>query len=615
MQAEKNPIIKFEIDESGFSEFAENEEFSSQAIEVEILPPVDINDPKKVEIYHGIDEIDKRLSVISARVDELNSEIDSLTNHADGIDYTVAVASGVITGLIDAFIIGKFDFTGAKESADKRFNDLVKEKALAIENAEKKQKIDKAIKDYKEKATTNGKPISNEEITKIKEKINNSYDKKHDLDEKLKKAIEDAKKRNETIDDAKIQELKERINNSELSKAIAKLENTFGLPSDSVYNGQDGISSKSHHLDDLAHHPTIIGWAASIVTQFTGNAYFQNKDGMNITCTANKVRVLDNVNAYIVYGNTRIIEKTTKTGKTKQALEVTLIGDDLKSKLACGTFNWLGHLLSDMAGSNSSAKKGNAGMGLPGPILSTLKEFAMLPIIKKTPLPQILNDLFTNDKAIFGNYRLDLRSELAIGHELGKQAIPVFLNTLLVRTFFFMRRFIEEAKAANSIRDVNWRKTLPFKNRTVTRMLTIATGTFTAVDVADAAIRSGGFNAACILRINFVGIGRFAIAVGSDVHMGIKKGNRENERMLLCGERIELLNAKVFYKEADMWIEAENTEQALQEVAVVMDRTASEFVDTWDEVKNSSIGEYAEKIRNNDPDFADELLDILEWGV
>ena len=87
MQAEKNPIIKFEIDESGFSEFAENEEFSSQAIEVEILPPVDINDPKKVEIYHGIDEIDKRLSVISARVDELNSEIDSLTNHADGIDY------------------------------------------------------------------------------------------------------------------------------------------------------------------------------------------------------------------------------------------------------------------------------------------------------------------------------------------------------------------------------------------------------------------------------------------------------------------------------------------------------------------------------------------------
>ena len=64
-----------------------------------------------------------------------------------------------------------------------------------------------------------------------------------------------------------------------------------------------------------------------------------------------------------------------------------------------------------------------------------------------------------------------------------------------------------------------------------------------------------------------------------------------------------------------MWIAAENTEQALQEVSVVMDRTASEFVDTWDEVKNSSIGEYAEKIRNNDPDFADELLDILEWGV
>lgn len=612
MQTENNPIIKFEIDEAGISNFGENEDFSSQTIEVEILPLVDIKDQREIEIHNGIDEIDEKLSVISARVDELNSELDCLTNHADGIDYTIAVASGVITGLIDAFIIGEFDFTGARDKVGKKFNELVRKKALAIEEKEKEQRIDKAIRNYKEKAIQKGEPICDEKIEKIKDSINKSYKKKHNVDAQLQEAIKKAKEKNEPIN---IEKLRKKVENNELSKAIAKLEEVYGLPSDSSYGAGDGISAKSHHLDDLAHHPTIIGWAASMVTQFTGNTYFQNKDGENLKYTAKKVRVLDNVNAYIVYGNAHIIEKTTKSGKTKQALEVTLIGDDLKSKLACGTFNWLGHLLSDIAGSRSSAKSGNAGMGLPGPILSLLKEFAMLPIIKKTPLPQILNNLFTNDNAIFKEYRLDLRSELAIGHELGKQAIPTFLNTLLVRIFFFMRRFIEEAKAANSIRDVNWRKMLPFKNRTVTRMLTIATGTFTAVDVADAAIRSGGFNAACILRINFVGIGRFAIAVGSDVHMGIKKGNRENERMLLCGERLELLNAKLFYKEADMWIAAENTEQALQEVSVVMDRTASEFVDTWEEVKNSSIGEYAKKIRNNDPDFAEELLDILEWGV
>lgn len=612
MQTENNPIIKLEIDEAGISDFCGNEDFSAQTIEVEILPPVDINDQREIEIYNGIDEIDEKLSVLSARVDELNSELDCLTNHADGIDYTIAVASGVITGLIDAFLIGEFDFEGSRETVDKKFKELVKKKVIAIEEGEKEQRINKAIKEYKEKAAKEGKPISDEKIEKIKKSINESYEKKHDVDAQLQKAIEKAKAKNEPID---IEKLRKKVEDNELSKAIAKLEEVFGLPSDSSYGAGDGISAKSHHLDDLAHHPTIIGWAASMVTQFTGNAYFQNKEGKNLKYKVKKVRVIDNVNAYIIYGNSIETTRITAKGNEKPALEVTLIGDDLKSKFACGTFNWLGHLLSDMAGSSSSAKKGNPGMGLPGPIMSLLKEISMLPIIKKTPLPQLLDRLFTKDNILFEKYRLDLRSELAIGRELGKQSVPVFLNTLLVRTFFFMRRFIEEAKAANSIRDVNWRKTLPFKNRTVTRMLTIATGTFTAVDVADAAIRSGGFNAACILRINFVGIGRFAIAVGSDVHMGIKKGNRENERMLLCGERLELLNAKLFYKEADMWIEAVNTEQALQEVVVVMDRTASEFFDTWEEVKNSSIGEYAEKIRNNDPDFAEELLDILEWGV
>ena len=52
----------------------------------------------------------------------------------------------------------------------------------------------------------------------------------------------------------------------------------------------------------------------------------------------------------------------------------------------------------------------------------------------------------------------------------------------------------------DSLRDfnrINWNNVLPFKNRTVIRMLTIATGTFTAIDMADAAIqsavKSGGF--------------------------------------------------------------------------------------------------------------------------
>ena len=60
-------------------------------------------------------------------------------------------------------------------------------------------------------------------------------------------------------------------------------------------------------------------------------------------------------------------------------------------------------------------------------------------------------------------------------------------------------------------------------------MLTIATGTFTAIDLADAAIRSaiksGGepmtFLKNFVLLVNFVGVGRFAIAIGQDTLMGV----------------------------------------------------------------------------------------------
>ena len=165
--------------------------------------------------------------------------------------------------------------------------------------------------------------------------------------------------------------------------------------------------------------------------------------------------------------------------------------------------------------------------------------------------------------------------------------------------------------------DINWGKTIPIGNRTVERMITIASGIFMAFDIADAAIRSGGFNAACVLRINFVGVGRFAVAIGTDIGMGIKKSKKESERMILRGEQLQLLNAKVLYKEADMWIEAENTEKAIQETYIAMEKTATEFNNAWNEIKEGSKSrrESIEKIKKNDKKFADELSDLLEWGI
>ncbi len=131
--------------------------------------------------------------------------------------------------------------------------------------------------------------------------------------------------------------------------------------------------------------------------------------------------------------------------------------------------------------------------------------------------------------------KFDLRTEIGVANELKRQAVPVIINECIVRGFYFIRRLCNEIKSKDirsfdEMSRVDWKATLPFKNRTIVRMLTISTGTFMAFDLIDAAIRSAaksGGNAAVfakefILKVNFVGVGRFAIAAGTDIGMGIK---------------------------------------------------------------------------------------------
>ena len=56
--------------------------------------------------------------------------------------------------------------------------------------------------------------------------------------------------------------------------------------------------------------------------------------------------------------------------------------------------------------------------------------------------------------------------------------------------------------------------------------------------------------------------------------------------------------------------------KAIQEVYRIAEKTTYEFVQTWDEICEGSERrrEYAEKINQNNPELANELLDILRWG-
>ena len=306
----------------------------------------------------------------------------------------------------------------------------------------------------------------------------------------------------------------------------------------------------------MAHHPTPIGLFFSILTQFTKNAYFQDSHGEFL-----RIQITDD----------------------------GLIGTDIKTKLFAGTVNWFFHLVSDMSGSHKTA---GVGMGIPGPIVSMLKEFSMLPSVKGTKLPAMLRKAYAKD-------HIDLRTEMAVLHQIGKQAVPVIINEVIVRAFYFIRRLYMEIKEKGSWKNIEWGKTMPFNNRTIGRMLTIATGTFTACDMADAAIRSGGFqNPQILLRINYVGIGRFAIAVYTDVKMGVQRSQLRKERMALMSQQIALHGAKILYLENNTWIACANAGESFIEVYEEMFKTKVVFCESVADIERTfgELDKYVDKL-------------------
>lgn len=292
----------------------------------------------------------------------------------------------------------------------------------------------------------------------------------------------------------------------DLSDAVKFLEKKFPVPSDG--NTPDFGGGLQHHLRDFAHHPTIVGLMFSLLTQFTEKSYGTDVNGKFIV-----VNVPD---------------------KSK-----IFIGKDVPEKIFFGTVVWFFHLVSDMAGSGSTAGL-SGGTGIPGPLLSLAKELSALPFFKdmkigEDSLSVFLSKLFNgtllakrdeNGKIIKDTIlRFDLRAELGVGVELGRQALPVIANEFIVRTFYFIRRLAMEMRESNvrSLSDMekmNWDNIKPANNPTIARMLTISTGVFTMLDIGDAVISQKYW-----VSVNYIGIGRFAVAIGEDISWGLRVRN------------------------------------------------------------------------------------------
>ena len=506
------------------------------AVEFEVQPYLKLvpqMDARQRRILEGIATVDDELSELQKALDELNSQIDNLTNHADGLDYMVAVGSGVLAGIIDIIFVADFSLDKANEWGNEKTNNFV-----------------------------------------VKIAQSQGYQ------------------------------------GDDLYGAVKFLEDKYPIAADKATNDFGG--GKQHHLRDFSHHPTPVGLFFSFLTQFTKKVYG--------TDTAGVFHVVD-----------------------LKDEDLALIGESFPEKITFGIINWFFHMVSDMAGSSSSILQGKEGTGIPGPIVSLLKELSALPIFKNMNdngykefsvwISKLFNGTLLGERDENGKLvsarKFDFRTELGVAAQLGQQAIPVVINECLVRGFYFIRRLIFEikehdVKSVKDLRLINWHSTLPFKNRTIVRMLTISTGTMTTIDLADAAIesavKSGGVGPAfvsnMIVKVNFVGVGRFAFAVGSDVRMGIQRSKERNKRIVIMNEKIFLLNAKVFYKEANMWIAADNAGDTIEEAYEAMITASREFSLAYQNIRGSlkEIDNMLPTIAEKNPKVLADIESILEWG-
>lgn len=253
--------------------------------------------------------------------------------------------------------------------------------------------------------------------------------------------------------------------------AINFFEGKYGVNYDQaksadVDNKVKNMSMNNHHIKSLGHAPDLIGLIFSIIDQFTSTSHF-----------------LD---------NGKIITFNTK--------EYKLEGNNFISKLFCGFSNWLGHLISDCAGSSTSRRENpnGYGSGIPMPL------FELFQLCGKGNFK-----IYKNDNSVESVSLADLSVKVfESGYDARfgvAQAIPVVINDLMIRLLWSIKNRFYSQK--------DWNECIPIGNKPeLRRMLLTGHGVLCLVDGVDARIRSGGKALDFAKHLNFVAWKRLAFS-------------------------------------------------------------------------------------------------------
>lgn len=272
-----------------------------------------------------------------------------------------------------------------------------------------------------------------------------------------------------------------------IASAIGFLEKKFPVNYDMPYANfkEHGftMAAKNHHIKSLAHCPDPIGLFFSIIDQFAGTATF--------------------------ISNGQIISVRTETQE--------LQGGNFIAKLFCGFTNWIGHIMSDAAGSSGGRGNSGRGSGVPIPFFEVflLFDFGSFQVGKdRQTFAEVMTRVFQDG--------YDLRFGAAM-------AIPVVLNELFLRAFWAIKRHFYH--------ELEWKKCIPsLKYKSLNKMLLIGNAGLCLVDTIDAGIRSGGNIVTFILRLNIVAWGRLIYLIFK--YLTLSRAKIEYERKHIENMRI-----------------------------------------------------------------------------
>lgn len=341
--------------------------------------------------------------------------------NCDKYDYMIAAFCGAVCAIIDSFFVKmpssiKEDNSALGKWTDKQADNFIEHLSKGLWNKDSKKR-DEIINMFKEHK------ITREQRDNLLKEAGIPY--------------------NQNIEKAPIS----------LQQCIQYLEKKFGVnydASSAAYLESDGklkgMRPLNHHIMSLGHLPSIIGMIFSILDQFTGKASFID-NGKLI-----RLVPIENKNSIDMF---------------------ELRGNNFATKLICGFSNWLGHLCSDLVGSNTTRKEGSTGRGtgLPLPLTEVL-QLCSFKVPDGNGDKMTISDLTIK---VFEN-GYDVRFAAAT-------AIPVVLNEFLIRLFWSLKsRFYHKR---------TWKESIPFgKHPELRRMLLVGHGVLCTIDLADAAIRS-----------------------------------------------------------------------------------------------------------------------------